>query len=505
MSKEELQEFTKLLEKLTGSLNYGTIRLLSLTNIEKECLSMEEDTFKNNFGKPIFVKEKQEELDSLLLDLKEDLSVQLNKCQPFFKETANLYFTPNIFTYKGKETKENVNYLTTLFADIDNVSAEEGLARLNHSQLPNPSYAISSGHGVHFYWILNYKLPAQESYIKSWLKVQTVISSQLNSDSAVNEISRYLRVPLSTNNKNKSIKTKILINNLTKTYDFRDDFYNKFCKSNEEYDPNKYVKKSSEGSKKATKDTNKRQNNYAKFLREDIQKILEDRGNSGYQWEGLRNNTLYTLKCLKYSKEYLEHVNYEVFDKPVSSTEFNHIISSKQKYYYMKREKIFKHLKITKEEEENLKVLVNESEATCRKRIKELEKKYDRLLTESIQYTKINYVNTANKTIKEVAKNMKVSEREVSRTKKEEYSIVLKNSIIKTQLEDISLSLEIIESLISDTVSLENKIKIDKLGKKILKVKELMLKDNELTAKNKFKITILNNQYNNLLELKQAV
>ncbi|WP_296745515.1 hypothetical protein [Vagococcus sp.] len=495
-----------MLEKLTGSLNYGTIRLLSLTNIEKECLSMEEDTFKLNYGKPIFIKETVQNLDSLRIEINKDISVQLEEYQLFFKDTANLYYTPSIFNYKGKESKENVSYLTTLFADIDHVSAEEGLFRLKNSQLPQPSYAISSGHGVHFYWILNYKLPALETYVRSWEKVQKFISSQLKSDTAVNEISRYLRVPLSTNNKEETpIKTKILINNLTKTYDFREDFYSQYCKSKENYDPNKYTKKSSEGSEKATKDKKKRSNNYAKFLREDIQKIIEDRKVSGYKWKGIRNNTLYTLKCLKYSKDYLRYVNNEVFDIPLSSSEFNHIINYTQKYHFIKREKIFNSLQITDEEEEGLKVLVNEEEANCRKRIKELGIKYKRLLTESIQYTKINYVNTANKTIKEVAKNMKVSEREVSRTKKEEYSIELKNSIIKTQLEDISLSLDIIESLIDKNISLENKIKIDDLSKKIVKVKELMVKDNELTAKNKFKITILNDKYNALLELKQVV
>ncbi|MGY3765234.1 hypothetical protein ACWOAH_01565 [Vagococcus vulneris] len=504
MNQEELAQVSELLKKLIGDIDYGTIRLLSIRNTEEEVLSIEKDTFKNNYGKPIFIKKPKEELESLRLDLKKDIPSQLEEYQSFFKDNANLYFTPNIFKYRGKESQDNVNYLTTLFVDIDNGSAEEGLARLKNSQLPKPSYAISSGHGVHFYWILNYKLPAEESYIKSWLKVQKFISSQLNSDTAVNEISRYLRVPLSTNNKKgKPIKTKILINNLAKSYDFRDDFYNKFCKSKKKYDPNKYTKKSSEGSKNATKDKKKHHNNYAQFLRQDIEKVINNRKESGYKWEGLRNNTLYTLKCLKYSKEYLEYVNNEIFNEPLSSTEFSHIVNSKQSYHYIKREKIFNNLKITSEEEKDLKVLINEADAVCRKRLKELEVKYNQLIKESLQYIKINYVITANKTNKEVAKNMKISEREVGRSKNKEYGIELKNSIIKTQLEDISLSLEIIESLIDSDISLENKIKMDELSKKILRTKQLMLKDNELTKKNKFKITILYNQYHNLLELKK--
>lgn len=254
MNTQELSQFSQLLNALKGGITHGTIRIMSLTNTKEDVLSMEEDTFKNNYGKPIHIKKEIQLKDSCCLTLNKDIFQQVQEYHRFFKETENLYFTPNIFKYSGTESKENVTYLTSLFADIDHVTVEEGLSRLENSQLPEPSFGLSSGHGVHFYWILTYKLPAKEGYIKSWLKVQKFITNQLNSDSSVNEISRYMRIPLSANNKEDTpIKSKIIIDNLNHTFDFREDFYDKFCKSQEKFDPNKYKKSSSKEKKNIRK------------------------------------------------------------------------------------------------------------------------------------------------------------------------------------------------------------------------------------------------------------
>lgn len=507
MNTQELSQFSQLLNTLKGGINHGTIRLMSLSNVKEEVLSMEEDTFKNNYGKPICTKKETQLKDSCRLILNKDMFQQLQEYHRFFKETENLYFTPNIFKYSGTESKENVTYLTALFADIDHVTVEEGLSRLENSQLPEPSFGLSSGHGVHFYWVLTYKLLPTEGYIKSWLKVQKFITNQLNSDSSVDEISRYMRIPLSTNNKEDTpIKSKIIIDNLNRMFDFREDFYDKFCKSQEKFDPFKY-KKSSSKEKKNTRKTNKQvTNHYADFLSKDIHWLLEKRVKEGYQWNGIRHNTLLALKCLKYTEEYLRYVNNTVFEEPLSSTELNHIISYQHKFDFITREKVFNFLQVTESEEKNLKVLVNEDEAQVRKLIKKLDGKYRKLLKESVSYCKINYIKTATQTKinKEVAKKMTLSERDVTRFNQKEYSVQLKNSIIKTQIEDIMLSLDIIETTISERVSIENLEKMDELGKKIVRVKELMLKDDELTSKNKFKMTILLKKYKELQALKEG-
>lgn len=48
-----------------------------------------------------------------------------------------------------------IRQVNALWADVDNVTVEATLARVNEADLPRPSAVVSSGSGVHLYWLLN--------------------------------------------------------------------------------------------------------------------------------------------------------------------------------------------------------------------------------------------------------------------------------------------------------------------------------------------------------------
>ncbi|GIW97575.1 MAG: hypothetical protein KatS3mg111_0908 [Pirellulaceae bacterium] len=48
-----------------------------------------------------------------------------------------------------------IRQVRTLWADIDDCSSREALARCRQSELPQPSAVVNSGHGVHLYWSLD--------------------------------------------------------------------------------------------------------------------------------------------------------------------------------------------------------------------------------------------------------------------------------------------------------------------------------------------------------------
>lgn len=516
MKTEELKEVTKLLQALKGDINYGTIRFMDA--IEEEVLEIEKDTFKMNFGKLIFELEEKTQHKSVFLSAIDNLE----KHQQFFTDERNLYYTPNIFTAKGKKEKESVAYLTTLFADLDHCAVDEAMKRLEASPFPEPSYAISSGHGVHFYWILSYKLPVNETdknnynYDKSWLKVQKYITENLKGDSSVNDISKYLRIPLSTNHNIKKdkdgniitpypVKTSILIDNLDKTYDFRKDFYDKFCKSTVPFDPDKY--KDDTRKRRKNKNTTNIVANYPPLFDKDIETLLSIRKKNDFRWEGLRTYTLLMFKCNNKTENYIRYINNEVFENPLSESEIKGILNYDNQKIGITREKAWEWLEISDEELREMKVLIPENEVKDRKAIKKTLDKFDKLAKEYMGYLKFNYIhNSKSKTNKKIGKELGYDEATISRYKKNKYGIRERNKLVKEMLKEYE-KFSAFKREVEGTDKVYSKETLKRLqdaDKEMTRLKDIIEERNELTTKNKFKVTILLSKYKEITRLKET-
>jgi len=152
------------------------------------------------------------DIDRLIADLASD-------SLSYFKNT-NVYFgvCPRR-EKKGKE--ENVGQLNALWVDIDcETMKEKALKKLERFELP-ASIIVSSGHGLHCYWLLNepYLIENRENKLtaKGYLKG---LASTLNADSAF-DLSRTLRVPGTKNLKDphNPLPVKITEFNTSRRYE----------------------------------------------------------------------------------------------------------------------------------------------------------------------------------------------------------------------------------------------------------------------------------------------
>jgi len=106
---------------------------------------------------------------------------------------AHVYFGVNP-RVRFSGVKDAVQLCHAIWADIDNVSLENASSHW-HSLLPEPSMVVSSGHGVHVYWLLDQPVDVREPDKR--LAFETLlrgIYKVLGAD-ATQDISRLLRLP----------------------------------------------------------------------------------------------------------------------------------------------------------------------------------------------------------------------------------------------------------------------------------------------------------------------
>ena len=126
----------------------------------------------------------------------------------------NVYFCPSLLQTSDSRKKINVGYLTCCFVDLDYQKMPEHKDRtpdemsalvMEHCKkykMPLPTMIISTGHGLHVYWVLQELLAA--SYLPVWDEVQAQIVSEFKSfgaDYAAKDAVRFLRVPGTVNTK----------------------------------------------------------------------------------------------------------------------------------------------------------------------------------------------------------------------------------------------------------------------------------------------------------------
>ncbi len=84
-----------------------------------------------------------------------------------------------------------------VFVDIDKIDLNGARYRLKESDLPAPTMIVHSGGGVHFYWRLNQPL----TDLDLWSRIQRRIIGQLDSDPAIHDPPRIMRLPGFVNHK----------------------------------------------------------------------------------------------------------------------------------------------------------------------------------------------------------------------------------------------------------------------------------------------------------------
>lgn len=103
----------------------------------------------------------------------------------------NIYAGVNPRFASGCTTNEDVICARCLVADLDKTTLADALAKLKASGLPQPSMIVLSGHGVHFYW----RLTKPVTNLARWTAIQKRLIRLLDSDHAIHDPARVMRVP----------------------------------------------------------------------------------------------------------------------------------------------------------------------------------------------------------------------------------------------------------------------------------------------------------------------
>lgn len=107
------------------------------------------------------------------------------------KTGQNIYVGVNPRTKEGGKTANDVALARCLVADFDHIEPNAARAQWEGADLPEPTLLIASGHGVHAYW----RLRAPLSNLAEWSTLQRALSAALDSDRAIHDPPRLMRLP----------------------------------------------------------------------------------------------------------------------------------------------------------------------------------------------------------------------------------------------------------------------------------------------------------------------
>lgn len=127
----------------------------------------------------------------------------------------NAYYATGSFN--GERTKEQVQYKQCYYVDIDTGREKDAyptpssalmklLALTKADVLPKASYIVSTGHGVHLYWVLDEPIPAEQWQQGANNLKQICIDNEFHADHAITgDAARIMRCPSSINVKNPTL------------------------------------------------------------------------------------------------------------------------------------------------------------------------------------------------------------------------------------------------------------------------------------------------------------
>lgn len=142
-----------------------------------------------------------------------DLSKQFDQWQQLNEQGYNVYIGVNPRKQFNRSGDNNVLHSRFFFADFDNIEPGDGCGiwefisdRIYRAGLDMPDFEISSGHGMHTYW----KLPEPMDDLDRWRKIQGGIAEKLDSDKAIKNPERIMRLPGFKNVKKEPVDCFIL-------------------------------------------------------------------------------------------------------------------------------------------------------------------------------------------------------------------------------------------------------------------------------------------------------
>jgi hypothetical protein len=142
-----------------------------------------------------------------------DLSKQFDQWQQLNEQGYNVYIGVNPRKAFNTSGDDNVLHGRFFFADFDNIAPGDGCGiwefvsdLIYRAGLDTPDLAIFSGHGIHTYW----KLPEPMNDLDRWKKIQAGLAEKLDSDKAIKNPERIMRLPGFKNVKKEPIDCFIL-------------------------------------------------------------------------------------------------------------------------------------------------------------------------------------------------------------------------------------------------------------------------------------------------------
>jgi len=130
------------------------------------------------------------------------------------QQKQHIYIGANTRRARGGTKSTDVACAYCLFVDFDGITADDAKYRWNNTGLPTPTITIASGHGVHAYW----RLTEPITDMKLWSKLQKKLIALLDSDSAIHDPARIMRLPGFTNHKEPISACNIIDADRTRTY-----------------------------------------------------------------------------------------------------------------------------------------------------------------------------------------------------------------------------------------------------------------------------------------------
>lgn len=450
----------------------GLVRLVEITELTQDGQPV--SSF--DIGKPRYVPEpfKQHQLFNFDQDLNDFYGSQILK-----DKKSSLYYTPNIFKMNYGKSSDSVSHLTCIFVDIDDVSVETAEQRLATSGLPRPTVAVSSGRGVHYYWVFSVSVNANDyasdrawkyrkSYLSTWQNLIRYYATVLGGDLKATDPGRYLRIPGSYNPKARKKSSFIYINE-NRTYNIL-DLNNQYLAKRDAavqavnegtatydnlYKPWQYlIKFESTETRKTARTTHNRNkefvktpgirygfDNYHHLMRQDLLKLAEIR--DGIK-KGQRFNYLTALRQFGATDSQITEINNELVVPSYTERELGYVLTKEMNYRTEgakpKRDTIVDWLNITPDEEYEMIVLMREPIGTIKKHMRELEEMANKIEYQYAQQLKrivIHGLTSKKWTVAKKADLLGITENAIYKTlaKDADYEITIQDVLKKKENE----------------------------------------------------------------------
>jgi len=129
----------------------------------------------------------------------------------------HIYIGANPRRIAGGTRSKDVVCARCLFVDFDGIGPGAARNRWHDAGLPTPTLTIASGHGVHTYW----RLADPITDLSQWTALQKKLIALLDSDKAIHDPPRIMRVPGFINHKEPVAMCRIIAAEEERTYDVK--------------------------------------------------------------------------------------------------------------------------------------------------------------------------------------------------------------------------------------------------------------------------------------------